>query len=512
MPNAASRDPSTLHQAELDALVTELVVAGFRPQGGGRHTWVGAIRSSLSRLTAATEMRIEIRDGWPYLHPYLFVGGLVGRKHVNALGNVCLWFEDDSNYDDWLHLGPIMSRIDAWVAEQEAGVPDPAPDAHLYFGVSRGRLLTVDVDGLIEAGQITSSVGASGLLRARLVNDVFKVGDQGNLTAAWFWLPELAAPPALPSPLRQVLTAGQRLTYDRVIRATSRSRSGVLLLVWADAGIINALGAEAKRASVGSLSFEALEVARSDRSVLRLRSGPDAPVLAATTVVVFGVGAIGSEIAMLLARSGVAHLVLVDRERLRPANMTRHAAAGRTIGMPKAHAMAETIRDAMPDVRVESVDALVWDPVAIAARVTGSTLAVDATGNRAYGDLLSRIAGTAGVPLVSAALHRGGRIARIRIQGGNLHPLWARSEANGFPDVPAQPGPTPVPTWETGCGAPVNNARPVSVAAAAALATRLSLDILTGRDNRDREVFEIYEPIEAPPFAEAGIRSFEPTP
>ena len=92
MPTAGLRDPATLHQGELDLLVTDLVEAGFRPRSGDLHDWIGPIRPSLQRLTSATEMRIEIRDGWPYQHPYIYVDGLAGRKHVNALGNTCLWF------------------------------------------------------------------------------------------------------------------------------------------------------------------------------------------------------------------------------------------------------------------------------------------------------------------------------------------------------------------------------------------------------------------------------------
>jgi hypothetical protein len=226
---------------------------------------------------------------------------------------------------------------------------------------------------------------------------------------------------------------------------------------------------------------------------------------------VFGVGAIGSEIAMLLARSGVGQMVLVDRERLRPSNLSRHSASGRHVGKQKTEAMAATIREALPDVRVETVNGLFWRPDQIAAIAARVDLLVDATGNRAFTDMLSRIAADADFPLVAAALHRGGRIARIRVQSTADQPLWNRSPANGFPDVPADPSAAPAPTWETGCGAPVNNAPPVAVAAAGARATRVILDMLSGRDRRDRDVIEVYEPIEDTRFAAPGILTFGPT-
>jgi molybdopterin/thiamine biosynthesis adenylyltransferase len=509
MPTAGSPDPKTLHEAELDRVITDLVTAGFVPRSGDRHHWIGPISPSLHRLTTASEMRLEIRDGWPYLHPYLHVGGLAGRKHVNAFGNVCLWYEDDDSFAGWLRLDTIMKRIDTWVADQESGVADPALDAHLYFGPAHTGLLAVDIDGLIAGGRIQPSPGRSGLLLAQQINDVFTVGVRGNLQAGWFWHPGLTAPPAEPSRLRDLLTPSQHPTYDAVARSASRSHPGVLLVLWSDSGVTNALGARVRKASAGRHTLDALEVARTDASVLRLRSGPDAPALSTKKVAIFGVGAIGSEIAVLLARSGVGELVLVDRDRLRPANMSRHAASGRTVGMPKPRAMAQTIREALSDVRVDTVETTLWEPSQIARLVAMSHLVIDATANRAYTDLLSRITADQAVPLVSAALHRGGRIARVRVQVGDECPLWTRSEAHGVPEIPPQPGPLQAPTWETGCGAPVNNAPPVSVAAAAVLATRAALDVLSGRDRRERDVVEVYEPIEAAPFTDIGIKAFE---
>ena len=511
MSTATSPDPQTYHEAELDALISDLVEAGFLPRQGDRHQWVGPIRPSLARLTSATEMRIEIRDGWPYLHPYIYAAGLVGRKHVNALGNVCLWPEGDDGYADWLRLEPILRRIDAWVGDQEAGVTEPAMDAHLYVGVGGDRMLTVDIEGLISARLVRPSGGESGLLRAGLANGVFSVGLRGNLAAAWFWHPELKAPPAEPSRLPSLLTAGQRRNFDVVTHQVQKSRPGVVLLLWDDAGHLNAFGAEVRRSSPGSFTLVALEVARTDRTVLRLRSGPDAPALATKTVTIFGVGAIGSEVAMLLARSGIGRLILIDQEHLRPANLSRHAASARTVGMPKARAMAQTIGEALPDVRVHPINSLVWRPALIKPLVTSADVVVDATGNRAYRDLLSRISAEASVPLIAAALHRGGRIARVRVQATGAHPIWARSEATGFPEVLAEAGTPPASIWETGCGAPINNAPPVAVAAAATLASRIALGVLAGRDARDRDVIEVYEPSDIASFAEAGIRTFEPT-
>ena len=504
-----SPDPSTYHPGELDLLIGDLAGAGFRPVGGDRHRWRGPIRDSLSRLTPTTSMLIEIRDGWPYLHPYLFADGLAGRKHVNADGNVCLWPEDDDGYSDWARLEPILARIDAWVADQEAGVAVPALDAHLYTGMGSSRMVLIDIDGLLERKVIRRGPGSSGLLRARLEGDVYRVGASGNLNAAWFWLAGLAAPPTDAARIPELLDLGQKRTFNAMFKGLRRSRSCPVVLLWEDAGQLNAFGAEIRRSAPARHAFRPLEVARTDPSVLRLRSGPDAPRLGETTVTVFGLGAIGSEIAMLLARSGVRRLILVDQERLRPANLTRHSASGRAIGLPKSVAVATTITEALPDTRVTPLEVLVWKPDNLAFLAGRSALFVEAAGNRAYRELLSRVCADADIPLVAVALHRAGRIARVRVQATKASPLWMRASDPAFPEVPADPAVPMAVQWETGCGAPVNNAPPVAVASAAALAARCALHVLTGRHVRNRDLLDIYDPISEVPFHRPGLLEFE---
>jgi len=78
--------------------------------------------------------------------------------------------------------------------------------------------------------------------------------------------------------------------------------------------------------------------------------------LAAAHVVVLGVGGVGSFAAEALARAGVGRLTLVDGERIDRTNANRqlHALAGAE-GRNKAEAMAERLRLASPQARVEAV-------------------------------------------------------------------------------------------------------------------------------------------------------------
>lgn len=105
--------------------------------------------------------------------------------------------------------------------------------------------------------------------------------------------------------------------------------------------------------------------------------------LRAATVVITGVGALGSSMADLLARAGVGTLRLVDRDYLELHNLQRqslYTEADVESGLPKAAAAARHIREINSDVRVE-VHVLDVSPENILDLVGGVTVALDGTDN-----------------------------------------------------------------------------------------------------------------------------------
>ena len=71
-------------------------------------------------------------------------------------------------------------------------------------------------------------------------------------------------------------------------------------------------------------------------------------------VVIFGCGAIGSAVAMLLARAGVAKLGLYDRDIVKPGVLVRQLFDRYQIGQNKAEATAKNVKYAVPAVDVLS--------------------------------------------------------------------------------------------------------------------------------------------------------------
>ncbi|MPY58429.1 ThiF family adenylyltransferase [Streptomyces spongiae] len=84
-------------------------------------------------------------------------------------------------------------------------------------------------------------------------------------------------------------------------------------------------------------------------------SGWDQRRLEKATVVVVGVGALGSEVAKNLALAGVGRLILCDPDTVAPSNLSRMALVGDgDVGRSKAEAVSRALRGLHPGGRAES--------------------------------------------------------------------------------------------------------------------------------------------------------------
>lgn len=105
-------------------------------------------------------------------------------------------------------------------------------------------------------------------------------------------------------------------------------------------------GAEtASRISVDRIDVSWIHGRGEDPRIARLREA---------TVAVLGCGSVGAPVAMGLARAGVGKLILVDRQRLKGANVGRHPLGVGSIDSPKTAEVARRIRADLPHVEVES--------------------------------------------------------------------------------------------------------------------------------------------------------------
>lgn len=181
--------------------------------------------------------------------------------------------------------------------------------------------------------------------------------------------------------------------------------------------------------------------------------------LAAATVLVAGVGALGNEVLKNLALLGVGHLVIVDCDRVERSNLSRTILFRESdIGTPKVLAAAAAIKQINPAVKVTALDGDLRFVLGL-ARLHACTLALGCLDNQGARAFLSRLCVLAGVPLLDAAMGAFGGEVRsfLDIEGpcfsctlplSERRELWLRySCSSGFraSDVPA-PQPTMITT------------------------------------------------------------------
>ena len=122
--------------------------------------------------------------------------------------------------------------------------------------------------------------------------------------------------------------------------------------------------------------------------------------LRAKRVAVVGMGATGSVIASWLARAGVGHLSLLDRDLVERSNLQRQILYGEAdLGRLKAEAAAERLREANPEVEIRAV---VADLTSGNARelLSGFDLLCDGTDNFEARFLLNDLSIETGTPWI----------------------------------------------------------------------------------------------------------------
>ena len=73
-----------------------------------------------------------------------------------------------------------------------------------------------------------------------------------------------------------------------------------------------------------------------------------------TTVAICGLGGLGSNISICLARAGVGKLILIDFDRVDISNLHRQQYKVSQIGLPKTEALAANLREIAPYVQLET--------------------------------------------------------------------------------------------------------------------------------------------------------------
>lgn len=141
--------------------------------------------------------------------------------------------------------------------------------------------------------------------------------------------------------------------------------------------------------------------------------------LRAASVLVVGLGGLGSPVAMYLAAAGVGRLVLADFDAVDLSNLQRQLLhTTERIGMPKADSARIALAALNPEVRIETVKRSLTEET-LPDLVAKVDLVVDGSDNFATRFAVNAACVAAGRPLVSgAAIRMEGQVATFSGQRG----------------------------------------------------------------------------------------------
>ncbi|MBW3537197.1 MAG: ThiF family adenylyltransferase [Actinobacteria bacterium] len=451
--------------AAREALVNGLVRQGFRLVDD--RTLLG----DLEVHGQTVEHEIVLPDDFPIEKPVVRTPGGEGGLswHRERDGAFCLWSDEEASHLPWASAEAVVERIEEWHRQDALGWPDDPPDLDLerYWPRSGALVIHGSLDELV-GRECMVSRGQNGtyqLSRGRASRKQKRIRTWGAV---------VVDVGELERPLHTLDNLLDRLEDDTAHRLRSDIESGackIVMVQYSRQGHSASLGLHVR--SRQPLELEAATTAHADEATLRLRAGFDAEVLAEKRIVILGVGAVGSFLADLLARSGCTKFTLADPDKVRPGNCVRHLATLADVGRPKVDAVADRLTALGVDTGdIERHLERVTSAELIERLFEESDLVIDATGNGPATALVMTASRVLQRPALSVCLQRGGTVARLDRSPLNEGEEYAAATPPGGPAAQAREG---------GCGEPISPTPPWACAAAAALAAAMATDVLSGR-------------------------------
>ncbi|WP_084151680.1 HesA/MoeB/ThiF family protein [Nocardioides halotolerans] len=216
---------------------------------------------------------------------------------------------------------------------------------------------------------------------------------------------------------------------------------------------------------------------------------PESRTLIDRRVVLVGVGAIGSHIALDLARTGVGHLSLVDGDVVDVATATRQHAPIYAAGRPKAEAMLSQLRLTRPDTDLVGLQLRIGDSSdfevverkrrTFARLLRSADLVIDATANPAVTRYLAAVRHVHQLPFLHVSATAGAWGGCVLLTTAQTA-CWACLQHHRHDHTVPVPTTDPAgPVTPTGCADPTFTGNNPDLALIAHHASQVAIDHLT---------------------------------
>lgn len=436
--------------------------------------WRGAIPHS----GGTTEVLITLQAQFPF-HPPTVVpvddDTVPWSWHRELSGALCLVAEDDHDRLWWTEATAFLDHITAWFEQSDTGWTEDRPDLDLdrYFHQSEDTRLYL-YDDLAQYG--------NGFVRFRPArNNTMRIGRGTASTKPakrskhrFGYIADIGDVDVPPRTWTDISAQiDPNINLDRRIH---RFEVTVVMLTYRREGHDGTITLEVWPTTDGGIAARRLRSAADTDAARSARAGLLAPELHGRRVAVVGMGALGSFIADMLARSGINHLTLVDHDIIMPGNVIRHLVGPDTVGLSKVVAVKRHIA-ARSQLQAGNI-AVIGDQLSsgdlAAELIQAHELVVNATADFATTALLHVTAEALDTHILSAALQNDGSIYRIDV----LPPL---ENAGPLPPSAPDAGRAIHLVFESGCGSPISPTPPHAVIEAAAATVRHAIGLLVNR-------------------------------
>lgn len=395
-------------------------------------------------------------DSFPRLRPHVQLLGepdTFPNRHVGPNGELCL-LARDSRF--WLASTTLADLLTTNLENALTGVGEEDPQGepaevwwNNYNGAVGGSFLLVDsvwdlkgaAGGLVEIAYRYTDDHEQPSFRAAVTriwdaNDNLlaerrqplpaSIAAASKTVASWKRRDDLPMPnDARMRDLAQTMDHGGRYenTSFGSIRVSLTVKSTELQFQQTGDGYVCVLTISRRRGSKRMVGYLVVPVYRDGESDLGHRV-PAVSALRSATIAVVGLGAIGSPIAIELARNGIGKLHVLDHDVIEPGNTVRWALGSSAWGHPKAKAIADYIgreyprTDVVPHILQIGLGAK--DGRILEEIVADADVVIDASASTGVTRYIADVCKEKGVDLVSVAATanvKGGTVSVYRADG-----------------------------------------------------------------------------------------------
>lgn len=527
-----------------------LLAAGFTPAEKIHEGWQGWITVDWEDPrtgewnSSSHQVLIFLPAGFPYHAPVVHSHDdppLLPSWHLSPEGTLCLWHEPDG-WNAFMTAQKLLGRVSDWFRYYHTGgwPDDFAPtDLHLYLQ-SEGTVVIGDEWNPSNGEQRGSFIlwrnhtysmipclvglkdGQGKAKQEKRLCDQLRWIEQGVLSYLGVWF-RVNAPFVPDNRLDHLLDqidqnskgpSGTAHAYLSQQLSRMISGKGIPIAIgypgirgleqWLFLWIPKPNGKKiylSRPELMRSLEVKSFETAPARKADLLRRTIHTSKDLGSKKVAVFGVGALGSSVTLLLAKAGLGEIRLIDGDKVKPVNVIRHVSGLDDVGFPKTFAVKGKILKHNPDCQVVTFEET-WKPQELEKIIGDIDLVVDTTANATFSLWLNQIVVSHKGAILYTAAYRRAAVGRLILYRGNHQPgdpclacyllNEERWDEGSYPIIPLDPTTT---FEEEGCAAVTEEADAIHIEQVANQCALLAVKYLAGQSPSGNLFLQVNEAV-----------------